>query len=95
MRVHGNQIDSNIDLNGLYGAAKTEAKLEAERTRKKLLSAALAGEYDDAADCVVSLSGENAPGDETNQQETQSDAEQKSNQELDSEKTDKPFSGWA
>ena len=41
MRVHGNQISSNIELNGLYGAA--EAKLAAERTRKKLMSAALAG----------------------------------------------------
>jgi hypothetical protein len=38
-------------------AAKTEAKKEAERTRRKLLNAesALVGEYDD---CVVRLSGD-------------------------------------
>jgi hypothetical protein len=94
MRVHGNQIDSNIDLNGLYAAAKTEAKLEAERVRKKLLIAGMAGESDDA-DCVVSLSGEGAPGDEASQQQTKGEGEEKANQKGDAEGDEKPFSGWA
>jgi hypothetical protein len=95
MRVHGNQVDSNFELNALYAAAKTEAKLEAERTRKKLLSAALAGEYDDAADCVVSLSGEDAPGKEASQQEAQGDGEPMAEPQGDSESVEEPFSGWA
>lgn len=93
MRVHGNQIDSNIDLNGLYAAAKTEAKLEAERTRKKLLIAGMAGESEDA-DCVVSLSGEGAPGDETSQQEAKGQGEGEEKKD-DAEGGEKPFSGWA
>jgi hypothetical protein len=91
MRVHGNQIDSNIGLNGLYAAAKTEAKLEAERTRKKLLIAGMAGESEDA-DCVVSLSGEGAPGEEASQQEAKGQGEEKKDDAQDGEK---PFSGWA
>jgi hypothetical protein len=91
MRVHGNQIDSNIDLNGLYAAAKTEAKLEAERIRKKLLIAGMAGESDDA-DCVVSLSGEGAPGNEASQQEAKGQGEEKKDE---AEGGEKPFSGWA
>jgi hypothetical protein len=91
MRVHGNQIDSNIDLNGLYAAAKTEAKLEAERIRKKLLIAGMAGESDDA-DCVVSLSGEGAPGNEASQQEAKGQGEEKKDEAKGGEK---PFSGWA
>jgi hypothetical protein len=94
MRVHGNQIDSNIDLNRLYAAAKTEAKLEAERTRKKLLIAGMAGESEDA-DCVVSLSGEGAPGEDAKQQEAQGEGEEKANQKEDAEDGEKPFSGWA
>jgi hypothetical protein len=94
MRVHGNQIDPNADLNGLYAAAKTEAKLEAERTRKKLLIAGMAGQSDDA-DCVVSLSGEGAAGDEANQQQGQGEGEQKAKQQADAESVEKPFSGWA
>jgi hypothetical protein len=94
MRVHGNQIDPNADLNGLYAAAKTEAKLEAERTRKKLLIAGMAGESDDA-DCVVSLSGEGAPGNEASQQEAKGEGEEKANKKDDAEDGEKPFSGWA
>ncbi|MGD0797100.1 MAG: hypothetical protein ABR910_05180 [Acidobacteriaceae bacterium] len=92
MRVHGNQVDSNFELNALYAAAKTEAKLEAERVRRKLMAAALAGD-DDAADCVVSLSGEGAPGKDASQQDAQSEGEAKKEQR--GEGGDGPFSGWA
>jgi hypothetical protein len=99
MRVHGNQVDSNFELNALYAAAKTEAKLEAERARKRLMGSALAGEYDDASDCVVSLSGEGAPGEEAQQQEGRDegggDGEAKADQRSDAEGGDETFSGWA
>jgi hypothetical protein len=60
MHVHSNQFDPNLmQMYALHAAAKTEAKREAERTRRKLTEAAwaLGGEYDDA-DCVVRLSGD-------------------------------------
>ena len=95
MRVHGNQIDSNIGLNGLYAAAKTEAKLEAERTRKKLQIAGMAGESEDA-DCVVSLSGEGASGEEASQQEGRNEGQGEGEEKKDeAEGGEKPFSGWA
>lgn len=61
MRVHGNQLDPNLlQVYAPQAAAKTKAKKEAERTRRKLLNAAsaLGGEYEDGADCVVRLSGD-------------------------------------
>ena len=87
MRVHGNQVDPNIQLNGLYGAAKTEAKLAAERVRKRL---SLEAASMDAEDCVVSLSGEEAAGDEAQQQESRQQGEEKADEDGDGK-----FSGWA
>jgi hypothetical protein len=92
MRVHGNQVDSNFELNALYAAAKTEAKLEAEGVRKRL---SLAGDQGDAADCVVSLSGEGAPGEEAQQQEAQGEGEAKADQSSGAEGGDEAFSDWA
>jgi hypothetical protein len=92
MRVHGNQID--YQANALYGAAKAEAKEAAERVRKRLMSAGLAADPDEA-DCVVSLSGEGAQGDEATRQEAQQQDRQKANQQAESEKIEDTFSDWA
>ena len=59
MHVHSNQFDPTLmQMYALHAAAKTEAKREAERTRRKLTEGAwaLGCEYDD--DCVVQLSGD-------------------------------------
>jgi hypothetical protein len=95
MRVHGNQIDANYQANALYGAAKAEAKDAAERVRRRLMSAGLAADPDEAADCVVSLSGDGAQGDEGNRQEAQHQDRPKPNRQAESEKIEDPFSDWA
>jgi hypothetical protein len=87
MHVHGNQFDPLFEANLLYAAEKSEAKRDAERTRKKLLSAAsaLPGEYEDAA--VVSLSGDDAQQEQTEQREQPEQQKQDSAEDL--------FSDWA
>ncbi len=91
MHVHGNQFDPMLQTNLLYAAEKAEAKREAERTRRKLLSAAsaLAGECEDAA--VVSLSGDDSQQEQPNQRGQQ-------DQQRDQADSDSPadlFSDWA
>jgi hypothetical protein len=59
MHLHSNQFDPNLmQMYAMHAAAKTEAKREAECTRRKLMEGAwaLGCEYDD--DCVVQLSGD-------------------------------------
>jgi hypothetical protein len=57
MHVHQNQLDPNLQLSYMSSIAKTEAKKEAERTRRKLLEAAssLANAYADEEGYVVRL----------------------------------------
>jgi hypothetical protein len=56
MHVHRNQFDQNLQLNTFYAAAKAEAKMEAQRTRKKLLSfGALLDSEDDGSEGVIKL----------------------------------------
>jgi hypothetical protein len=99
MRVHGNRIDANYPLNPLYGAAKVDAKDAAERVRRRLMSAAaLAGDLDEAADCVVRLSGDGAQRDEANQQDAQQQEQQNTEPQAESKKIEDsfdPFSDWA
>jgi len=98
MRVHGNQFDPNFQVNALHAAARAEAKRAAERTRRKLLSAAseLAGEYDDAADCVVMLSEDNASQEQANRESRQNQGDQKKqNEQENPEIIDTLFSDWA
>jgi hypothetical protein len=98
MHVHGNQFDPNIQAYSLSAAAQAEAKKAAERTRNKLLNAAsaLAGEYDDAVDCVVSLSEDSGSGEQENQRNRQSQSGQKTTDEqANLESVDNPFSDWA
>jgi hypothetical protein len=96
MRIHGNQMDAILQINALAAAAKTEAKKEAERTRKKLMerASALAGEYEDGADCVVSLSGDRSPEEDSNSQTAHGqDAQQQEEQA--GQEGDDTFSHWA
>jgi hypothetical protein len=98
MHIHGNQFDPNVQMYGLSAAARTEAKRAAERTRNKLLNAAsaLAGEYDDAADCVVSLSEDSTSREQGNQRNRRYQGTQKKHDEqANSERVDNPFSDWA
>jgi hypothetical protein len=73
------QFDPNAELNALYAAARAEAKKEAERTRKKLrtFAMALASEYSDEGACVVSLAGDDSPQHQPNRQ-SQDDGKQQS-----------------
>ncbi len=98
MHVHFHQFDPNIQLNALNAAARAEAKRAAERTRKRLLSAAsaLAGEYEYEADCVVSLSGNDASREDADQRSRQNrDGSWKQNEQASSVLESGPFSGWA
>ncbi len=83
-------------MNALYAAARAEAKLAAERTRKKLVdfASALAGEVDDEADYVAGLSRDGAPPDQSNRQDSQDEfAKKKQNAQADPESD--PRSYWA
>jgi hypothetical protein len=64
------QFDPNAQLSALYAAARAEAKKEAERTRKKLrtFAMALASEYSDEGACVVSLAEDDSPQRQPNRQ---------------------------
>jgi hypothetical protein len=95
MHVHGNQFDPNIQMYSLSAAARAEAKKGAERTRNKLLNAsALGGEYDDSADCVVSLSRDGGEQGNQRNQHDQGGHKQQDGQGS-SEGVDNPFSDWA
>jgi hypothetical protein len=94
MHVHASQFNPNAPMHAIY-AARAEAKLAAARTRKKLIfsASALANEVDEV-DCVVSLSGEGAPRDHSNQQDSQNEScSEKENTQTDAESN--PFSDWA
>jgi len=98
MHVHSNQFDPNLQLNAMYAATQAEAKLAAERTRKRLLSAAsaLAGQCDDAVACVVSLSEHNASQEQSDPQnrEDQS-ARKKQSEQANPDGAGNLFSDWA
>jgi hypothetical protein len=71
MHVHANQFNALTEMNALYAAARTEAKMAAERTRKGLSrsASALLGEYAEDADCVVCLSGDRGSSGQSRSQE--------------------------
>ena len=94
MHVHASQFNPNAQMNAIY-AARAEAELAAARTRKKLIhsASALANEVDGEADCVVRFNGEDAPRDQSNQQDSQSEfGGKKQNPQADAESS--PFSDW-
>jgi hypothetical protein len=94
MHVHASQFNPNAQMYAIY-AARAEAAMAAARTRKKLVfsASALANEVDGEADCVVRLSGEDAPRDQSNQRDGQSEfGGKKQNSQADPESS--PFSDW-
>jgi hypothetical protein len=98
MHIHSNQFDLNIQMYSLSAAARAEAKMAAERTRKRLMdgASALMGDYDDAVDCVVRLSEDSTSGEHGNQRNRQNQGGQtKQKEQADGEDADNPFSGWA
>ena len=98
MHVHGNQFNLDAQIYNLTAAAKADAKLAAERTRNKLLSfaSALAGEYDDAVDCVVSL-GEQSDQENPRQRQHRNKHDQPVNADSTANPLSAggPFSDWA
>ncbi|MGA8111911.1 MAG: hypothetical protein WBD46_14080 [Acidobacteriaceae bacterium] len=68
MHVHGPQFNPNYQLNAIYAAARAEARREAERTRKKLLSAASSLAAEAGEDCIVSLKSRDGGEEEASQQ---------------------------
>lgn len=96
MHLHAIQFNLDMQMNAIYAAAKTEAKLAAERTRKKLTNFAseLVGEVDDEADFVVRLNRDGTSREQSNQQDSQSESKKK----IQNPKADPgsdPFSDWA
>jgi hypothetical protein len=95
MHVHASQFNPNAQMNAIY-AARAEAGMAAARTRRKLIfsASALANEVDGETDCVVSLSGEDASRDQSNQQDSQSESGgNRQNPQTGAESS--PFSDWA
>ncbi|MGD0481903.1 MAG: hypothetical protein ABSA42_17155 [Terracidiphilus sp.] len=95
MHVHASQFNPNAQMNAIY-AARAEAEMAAARTRKKLIfsASALANEVDGETDCVVSLSGEDAPREQSKQQDGESESgSKKQNTQTDADSS--PFSDWA
>jgi hypothetical protein len=96
MRVHGNQFDQNLQLDGALAAAKAEAKKQAARTRKNLLNSAsaLAGEYGDD-DCVVTLSRAAGSRQHAGQQNSETEGGSHQAAPADAEIDPAEFSDWA
>lgn len=95
MHVHASQFNPNAQMNAIY-AARAEAELAAARTRKKLIfsASALANEFDGETDCVVCLSEKDAPRDQSNQEDSQSESGgNQQNPQTDAESSS--FSDWA
>ncbi len=93
MHVHGNQINPNAQLDGMYAAQKAAAQKEAARTRKKLTEFAseLAGEAE-LEGCVVRLGAE----DESQEEKRQNpQGEQKKAKDGEIEDGDGVISDWA
>jgi hypothetical protein len=96
MHVHASQFNPSAQIDAIYAAAKAEAEMAAARTRKKLIfsASALANDVDGEADCVVRLSGEDAPRDQSNPQDNQNESgSNKQTAQTDPESN--PFSNWA
>lgn len=94
MHVHANQFNANTQMDAIYAAARAEAKLAAQRTRKKLFDAASAVAIEvDEGDCVVRLSGEDASTGHANQRDWQSQSNQKK-QNVQADSDNNPFSDW-
>jgi hypothetical protein len=96
MHVHASQFNPSAQMDAIFAAAKAEAQMAAAQTRKKLIfsASAVANDVDGEADCVVSLSGEDASREQSDQQESQSESgEYKQTAQADQESS--LFSGWA
>ena len=93
MHVHANQLDASFQLNALYAAAKAGSVREAERTRKKLLSAASAL-VGDADAFVVRLSGDDASEGQANRHSHENRGKREGG-DANSGSDEDPFSGWA
>lgn len=96
MHIHSAQFNLDMQTNALYAAARAEAKLAAERTKKKLINFAsvLAGEVDDEADCVMQLTRDGTPRDQSSQHDSHGESSKESQSPQTDPETD-PFSGWA
>jgi len=92
MHVHGPHLNPDYQLNALNAAARAEARREAERTRKKLLSAASALAGEAGEDCIVSLKSRDDTDEEASQQgQHRHNGEPQSRESAD----DGPFSDYA
>ena len=97
MHIHPNQINPNMQLDGLYAAEKAAAKREVERTRKKLLESAskLAGQAESEEDCIVKLGSDDQEQKQQGQSRQKQSGRRKSTEQLSSENADSSISDWA
>jgi hypothetical protein len=96
MHIHASQLNLNAELYAAQSAARTEARMAAELTRKKLrdFASALAGEADEDDYCVLALEARGEQQGHSNQQSRQDEpSENERHEQLDS--LDDAFSGWA
>jgi hypothetical protein len=94
MHVHAAQFDLMAQTQAY--AARAEAKMAVERTRKKLINfaSALAGDFDDPADCVVRLGEEGTPQDQSDQEGRHGETSPPQQRAQVASESD-TFSGWA
>jgi hypothetical protein len=93
MHVHGPRLNQDYQINALAAAARTEARREAERTRRKLLSASSLLSDSENEDCIVTLGSQ---GDEEGQPQQQSRRDrQRESQSSGTEAEEPPFSDYA
>lgn len=96
MHVHASQFNPSAQMDAIFAAAKAEAEMAAAQTRKKLIfsASAVANYVDGEEDCVVRLSGEDAPQDQSDQQDSQSESG-RNKQNAQSDADGNFFSDWA
>lgn len=73
MHIHASQLSLNAELYAAQAAARAEAKMAAELTRKKLrdFASALAGEAGEDDSCVLALGARGEQQDHSNQRDEQ------------------------
>jgi hypothetical protein len=93
VHIRPSQVNPNIQLDAMYAAEKAAAKLEAERTRKKLMEVAskLAGESESGDASIVEIGARDESRDESGQREHP----QKPKNEDDLHDAERSLSDWA
>jgi hypothetical protein len=96
MHIHASQLNLNAELYAAQSAARADARMAAEFTRKKLrdFASALAGEAGEDDYYVLALGASGEQQDHSNRRDEQEESRQ-NGQQTQPDSPDDPFSGWA